>query len=165
MLVCRSCYGIFRTDRLVQDGEGIFYCPSSHCGNIERKYRHKLCDIDDLLIDVCIQFWKEGVDTRASCSGHLWKTVFQPYIVFEIYEDSFADYFQALLNDGKLDSVSIDTVKPSENEDNPGVGSVTVECSEVFDGGTVEKIELQHEFLLYLYAVLDKHRAKRSGNG
>jgi len=149
----------------VQDGEGIFYCPSSHCGNIERKFRKKLCDIDDLLIDVCIRFWKEGVDTRASCSGHLWKTVFQPYIVFEIYEDSFADYFQSLLNDGKPGSVSIETVKPSENEDNPGVGSITVDCGEALDGDTAGKIEMQNEFLLHLYTVLSKHQTKRGGNG
>lgn len=160
MLVCRNCYGVYRTDRLIQDGEGVFYCPSWHCGNIEKKFRSKLCDIDDPLLDIITRFWKAGVNTRASCAGHYWKQKFQPYVVFEFYEDSFADYFEASMNENKPDFVSIETIRLSDDEDSEA-GSMTVECEAVYEDDITRKIEMQTTFISHLYSVLEKHLAAR----
>jgi len=62
--ICKHCYTIFRGD--LSYGVDGNKCPLTICGD-----GCPLVEIDDLLADVMVRLWKAGLETSASCSGHL----------------------------------------------------------------------------------------------
>lgn len=79
MLVCKSCFQIFKEDTIkiaqALAGDKHLICPKAVCNGL-------LVFIDDPLVNILIDYWKIRIETLFSCSGHLWGFQMRPYVMF-----------------------------------------------------------------------------------
>lgn len=75
--ICQICNGVYDTVFLQSQGEGSYSCPNTECGHVT------LIEVDDLLVDIVVDFFKLGLPTKYCCSGHAYTVCFNPYIRFE----------------------------------------------------------------------------------
>ena len=154
--ICECCLEIYK------GSEPITYCPKRNCPN-----DLKLVESDDMLVDVLIGFWKAGIETLFSCAGHLYNQhsfPFHPHITFftyqpEGFEDkagidglkNLRDILETLNEDDDFD---IGNIQYSENHDGYCL-DLTCNIPDRSNLTARNKLEIQNDFLNFLYDVLD----------
>jgi hypothetical protein len=145
--VCPCCLHIF-------DNTLIDYCPLNDCCSAE------LVELDEMLVDVIIQFWAIGIGTKYCCAGHLYEERFRPYIMFEdIWDDEF------LLSFDEFRGLLVEVASKSKDIEIGSISSVEDSQTLIVSGGgthTEDKKQLlvkQTEFISFLYDVVaELHR-------
>lgn len=129
--VCPTCYNIVN----IADIKKSAYGCHRNCINLSCDGTYLL--IDDMMVDICIKFWKIGIKTVSCCYGHLYKPKFNPHIGFDINSINIQDLESCLTESVflKLDS-KLNAVRVRES-----------------DYDIITKIKIQSEFLSTLYNI------------
>lgn len=143
--VCRNCFTIYDEYYV---GE---FCPIHDCDDGE------LIEIDDMMIDIVVKFWRLGVDTISCCSGHLYGKNFNSYLLIgdiDIGIDEFdLDEFKILLEKELTNRESVefeDIIRRGKRH------SLAISTKEFGDLPPELRIERQADFLFYLYEVAEQ---------
>jgi hypothetical protein len=141
MYVCPSCYGIF--NELDNYGDEVL-CPNKLCDEVE------LVQIDEALCDVISTMWRQGIETKFCCAGHLYEKFSRSYIVLEKpMLVHVAKIFKHFPND--FTNIKIDLENAPEE-----CFALRVTDDENFN--VFERINIQTEFLKFLYMLTDEYR-------
>jgi len=142
--ICSHCLHMFDEVTLPE------YCPLVDCSD------GYLIDIDDLFVDVIKKFWEREISTRFCCSGHLYKSCFQPYIMFDGVYLEFMEMDLSRLRDLFVDVdagrnlVSID--KMADKNDMP-IFVVSGVC-DLREPDRMQRLKCQMSFFELLYDVI-----------
>ena len=142
--VCSNCLHIF-DEEMSQE-----VCPLLDCSD------GFLIDIDDLFVDVIRKLAERGISTRYSCSGHLYESCFQPYIMFDGVYLEFMEMDLSRLRDLFVDvdaKRNLVTVGEMADQNDMPIFVVSAVTDSV-ESDPMQRLKCQMSFLELFYDVI-----------